>query len=144
MATNFNATLQAAAVTGPKVKSNVENGKLRVFTSSYTVPSSPPIVADTITWGTIPSGCQILGWLSQMNCADGASSSTLNLGTSTTPTAYLGASSVADPAVFALTAINADGAVSLTTVDTTLVSVVAGATLLAGQVITVSILYIQD
>ena len=142
MATNFNATLQAGAVTGPKVQSNVENGKLRVFTSTYTVVTGDePIVGDTITWG---DGCQILGYLSTLNCADGTAATTLNLGTTDTPTALLGASSVADPAVFTMTGINEDGAVFLTTEVTTLQSVVAGDTLLAGQVITVNILYVQD
>ena len=80
---NFNADNSASTVAIPQARNKVnkQHGRLRWFESTYTAPaSSPPQIADTITWGTLPIGARIIGSLSSLNCAVGTASSTLNVG----------------------------------------------------------------
>jgi len=143
---NFNATIQAGAVTGPKVESNVGNGKLRVFTSQYTViDGEEPQVGDTITWGTIPSGSQILGSLSHLNCSIGNAGATATVGYVDNIDEFLAATDIGTSAtVTTLPLVNASGAVYVLDEDMLLTSTIAVDALLAGQVLTLRIVYVQD
>ena len=125
---------------------------MRYFESTYTAPAaSPPQIADTITWGTLPVGARIIGALSSLNCAVGTASSTLNVGDSASAARHLAASSVATAAVF--TMVNpASGVACFETTDgsktatdnCTIKSTVAGAAIAANQVITLRLAYVVD
>lgn len=140
------------AVPPTRNKVNKQHGRVRWFESTYTAPASGnPQIADTIVWGTLPVGARIIGPLSSLNCADGTAASTLNVGDAASAARHLAASSVADPANFLL-ANPANGAASFETTissgtatdNCTLISTVAGAAILAGQVITLRVAYVTD
>jgi hypothetical protein len=151
---NFNADLQTNLVATPPVRSKVNrlNGRLRVLRAQYTVPAVPPAIADTITWGPLPVGARTIGYLSQLNCGVGNALSTLNLGDVASVARHLAASSVATAALFVpnVAEVNgaqfetSDGSTSATTNNCNLISTVAGAALLAGQVITLTMVYVTD
>ena len=144
------ASLAAARVAYPQtlVKPNLQGGDLQVFISTYTVPVGGQAIGDIISWGYLPFGARLMPG-SAIYCAAGTASSTLNLGDPVTPARYMAASSVASAAKLPAEAQFASGALAEVTVvkpgdatDTSeLRSVVAGATLLAGQVITLVAVY---
>lgn len=151
---NFNADNAAAVIAVPqaRVKSNKQHGRIRWFESTYTAPaSSPPQIADTITWGTLPVGARVIGTLSQLNCAVGTASSTLNVGDAASAARHLAATSVATAAA-TLLANPASGAASFETSDAsgtatdncTIRSTVAGAAIAVNQVITLRLAYVVD
>lgn len=150
---NFNAdnATAIAAVPPTKVKVNKQHGRQRHFESTIVVPVGGIAIADTITWGTLPAGCRIVGHQSQLNWATGAASSTLNVGDAAVPARHLAATAVATAGVAITQAQSASGA-SFETSDNsvgatnncTLLSTVAGAALLAGQVITLRVTYVLD
>lgn len=150
---NFNATLAAAKAALPqtRTKVNQQHGRLRTFESSITVPVGGIAIADTISWGDLPKGARVLGHLSQLNFAAGAASSTINVGDSASAARHLAATSVASAGVAVPQAQSANGA-SFETSDASgsatdncsLKSTVAGAALLAGQVITLRMVYVLD
>lgn len=151
---NFNADNAAALVATPptKVKVNKQHGRIRLFEASYVVPATGgPVVADTITWGTLPVGARVLGHLGQLSFGGGAASSTLTVGDAASPARHLAATSVAAAGRAVPNAADASGA-SFETTDIsnqatnncTLVSTVAGAALGAGQVITLRMPYVLD
>jgi hypothetical protein len=163
---NFYST-ELTTINGPaygnnpatRVKANKQHGRIRLFEASYTVPaSSGPGIGDKIFWGKLPLGARVLGHLSQLNFAAGAASSTLNLGDNVSAARHLAATSVASAGTATPQAQSASGAsfetsddsnsvansFGSTTDNCTLVSVVAGAALGAGQVITLRMAYTLD
>lgn len=151
---NINADVANAAVAVPptKVPSNKHTGRVRWFESTVTVPpTGGPAIGEQIVWGTLPVGARIIGPLSSLNQAAGAASSTINVGDNATPARHLAVTSVASAGNTAL-ANPANGASSFVTTDNsgtatdncTLRSVVAGAGLLAGQVLTLRVAYVTD
>lgn len=134
-------TVGVAASTRPESRDTA--GKLRYMFSTITVPAGTAI-ADVIQWGKLPKGSRLIGHLSKLYFAAGAASSTLNLGDATTPARYLAATSVATAGSAVPEAAAASGAGFVNTGDTMLQSVVAGAGLQAGQVITLHAAYVQD
>lgn len=149
-----NADLQGNQIATPQIKSKVNrfNGRIRIFQASITIPSSgQPIVGETITWGQLPRGARTLGHLAQLNWSAGAASSTLNLGDAASAARHLAATAVTTAGVAVPQAANASGAQFETSDDSssatnncTLISTVAGAALQAGQVITLTMPYVQD
>lgn len=139
------ASLAAARVAYPQtlVKPNVQGADIQTFISTYTVPVGGQPIADVISWGYLPLGARLMPG-TKVYCSVGAASSTLNLGDAVTPARYMAATSVATAGSAAAEAQFANGALFEVTVtkpgdatDTSeLRSVVAGAALLAGQVIT--------
>ena len=144
------ASLAAARVAYPQtlVKPNLQGGDLQVFISTYTVPVGGQAIGDIISWGYLPFGARLMPGTA-IYCAAGTASSTLNLGDPVTPARYMAASSVASAAKLPAEAQFTNGALAEVTIvkpgdatDTSeLRSVVAGATLLAGQVITLVAVY---
>jgi hypothetical protein len=151
---NYNADIQTNLVATPPVRSKVNrlNGRLRVLRAQYTVPASPAfVIGDTITWGPLPVGARIIGYLSQLNCAVGTAATTLNLGDAASAARHLAASSVATAATFIpnLAEVNgaqfetSDGSTAATN-NCTLISTLAGGVLLIGQVINLTVVYVAD
>lgn len=139
------ASLAAARVAYPQtlVKPNVQGADIQVFISTYTVPAGGQAIADVISWGYLPLGARLMPG-TKFYFAAGTASSTLNLGDAVTPARYMAATSVASAGSAVADAQFTNGALFEVTItkpgdatDTSeLRSVVAGATLLAGQVIT--------
>lgn len=144
------ASLAAARVAYPQtlVKPNLQGADIQTFVSTYTVPAGGQAIADIISWGYLPFGARLMPGTA-IFCAAGTASSTINLGDAVTPARYMAASSAATAAKLPAEAQFANGAlfeVSVTkpgdATDTSeLRSVVAGATLLAGQVLTLVAFY---
>lgn len=146
---NFNASIYDAQVSTTRATNRPESssseGKVRYFMSSITVPVGGIAIADVIRWIDLPAGARLLGYQTILGCAAGTASSTLNVGDSGSAARYLAASSVASAAEFTCKAAETNGATGyVPTTKTTIQSVVAGAALLAGQVITLKGCYVQD
>jgi hypothetical protein len=145
-----NASLAAARVAQPQqnVKMNLQGGDLQCFVSTYTVPAGGQAIGDIISWGFLPFGSRVMPG-SAIFCAAGAASSTLNLGDPVVPARYMAAASVAAAGKLVAEAQFANGALVEVTVAkpgdaadlSELRSVVAGAALQAGQVITLVAVY---
>jgi hypothetical protein len=102
-------------------------------------------VADTITWGDIPSGARIHGNLSTFNYSIGNAGMTLTLGDADDDNFILAATDMGTSAgVTTLPLVNADGAVYVTDGTLTLVSTLGVDEMLADQVITLTIIYTLD
>lgn len=142
---NFQASGASYALGAANAKPNAvaAQGKVRYWFSTITVAAGNA-VADVIQWGTLPNGSRVLGHLSKLYFAAGAASSTLNLGDAATPARYLAATSVTAAGSAVPEAANASGAGFVYTADTILQSVVAGAGLQTGQVITLQLAYVTD
>ena len=148
--TTYNGSLAAAKVAFPQtlVKPNLQGADVQCFISTFTVPVGGLAITDVISWGFLPLGARLMPG-SAIYCAAGTASSTLNLGDPVTPARYMAASSVASAAKLVAEAQFAAGALAEVDVAapgqatdrSELRSVVAGATLLAGQVITLVALY---
>ena len=143
---NGNGSLAAARVAYPQTltKPNLQGGDVQVFISTYTVPASGgPGIGEYISWGFLPFNARLLP-TTKIYCSVGAASSTLNLGDPVVPARYLAATSVATAGSATAEAQYANGALFDVTVvapgqatdQSELRSVVAGAALQAGQVIT--------
>lgn len=148
---NGNASLAAARVATPQVlvRGNQQDGEARVFVSTYTVPATlGPVVGENISWGFLPMGARLIPG-SRLYFSAGAASSTLNLGDPAAPARYLPATAVTTAGNALADAHLAGGAlaevdvvaVGLVTDKSELRSVVAGAALQVGQVITLFALY---
>lgn len=144
------ASLAAARAALPQqnVKLNLQGGDIQTFVSTYTVPAGGLPVADVISWGYLPLGARVMPG-SKIFFSAGAASSTINLGDPVSATRYMAATSVAS-AGSALTENQfTNGGLHEVTVAkpgdnadlSELRSVVAGATLQAGQVITLVVKY---
>lgn len=165
MATGYSTEL--TSVIGPafgnnpttRLKANVQGGRLRVFRASYTVPASGgPAVGEKIIWGKLPVKSRVLGHLSRLRWSNGAASSTLNLGDNVTAARHLAATAVTTAGTATPDVAEVNGATFETsddsntaanaftsaTDDCTLISTVAGASLAAGQVISLVVVYVQD
>lgn len=140
-----NASVAAARAALPQqlVKPNQQGADVQVLVSTYTVPVGGVAIGDKIKWGQLPFGARLLP-TTKLYFAAGAASSTLNLGDTVTPARYLAASSVAAAGNVNAEAVYANGALFEVAVvapgqptdQSELFSVVAGAALQAGQVIT--------
>lgn len=151
---NFNADNAAAAATVPpsRVKSNKQNGRIRLFESTYTAPAAgTPQIGDTITWGELPLNARVIGSMSSLNYSAGTAASTINVGDAASAARHLAATAINAAGNTAL-ANPANGAASFETSDTsggatdncTLVSTVGGAAIAANQVITLRIAFVTD
>jgi hypothetical protein len=143
---SFNASVAASydAAASARLNSNAVGGKIMYMVSTYTVPAGTLAIADKIIWGKIPKGSRVVGHLSKLYFAAGTASSTVNVGDSTTPARFLAATSVASAGSAVTEAANASGATHVYTADTDIQSVVAGAVLAAGQVLTLHLAYVQS
>lgn len=142
----FRASVQAAQSdpTSPHAKARDLNGKVRMLVSSFTVPVGGLAIADVIEWGTLPKGARPLhnGFLS---FSAGTASATLNLGDAAVPARYLAATSIATAGNAVPQAHVAAGAQFVTTEPTTKIqSVLAGAGMPVGQIVTLYLPYVQD
>lgn len=140
-----------------RLKANKQGGRIRLFEATYTVAGTVA-VGDKIVWGKLPVKARVLGHLSQLNWATGAASSTLNLGDNASAARHLAATAVTTAGTATPQEQSASGASFETSDDTanygngfvsatddcTLISTVAGATLQAGQVITLRVAYVCD
>lgn len=151
---NGNGSLAAARTAFPQTltKPNLQGGDIQVFVSTYTVPASGgPGIGEYISWGFLPFGARLMP-TTKLYFAAGAASSTLNLGDPVTPARYLAATAVTSAGSAVAEAQFANGALFDVAVvkpgDATdqseLRSVVAGAALQAGQVITLVAQYAQQ
>lgn len=151
---NGNGSLAAARTAFPQTltKPNLQGGDIQVFVSTYTVPASGgPGIGEYISWGFLPFGARLMP-TTKLYFAAGAASSTLNLGDPVTPARYLAATAVTSAGSVVAEAQFANGALFDVAVvkpgDATdqseLRSVVAGAALQAGQVITLVAQYAQQ
>ena len=151
---NFQADIAAALAATPpsRVKSNKYHGSIRWFESTYTAPSSsPPQIADTIEFGSLPVGARVIGPLSSLNYSAGTASSTLAIGDAASAARHLAATAINAAGNTAL-ANPANGAASFETSDNSaaatnnckLLGTVAGAAVAANQVITLRVAYVVD
>lgn len=151
---NGNGSLAAARTAFPQTltKPNLQGGDIQVFVSTYTVPASGgPGIGEYITWGFLPFGARLMP-TTKLYFAAGAASSTLNLGDPVTPARYLAATAVTSAGSAVAEAQFANGALfdvaivkpGDATDQSELRSVVAGAALQAGQVITLVAQYAQQ
>lgn len=93
---NFLATLGINRAAIPQVynKGNQQDGEKRIFRSTYTAPaSSPPQIADTITWGYLPKGAVVTGFYFTYGAA--GAGCTINLGDPQSAARYMAATSIA-------------------------------------------------
>ena len=144
------ASLAAARVAFPQtlVKPNLQGADLQTFISTYTVPAGGQAIADVISWGYLPLGARLMPGTA-LYCAAGTAASTLTLGDAVAPARYMAAASVATAGKLPAEAQFTNGGLAEVTVvkpgDATdsseLRSVVAGATLQAGQVLTLVAVY---
>ncbi|MFY1029144.1 hypothetical protein [Pseudomonas asiatica] len=151
---NGNGSLAAARTAFPQTltKPNLQGGDIQVFVSTYTVPASGgPGIGEYISWGFLPFGARLMP-TTKLYFAAGAASSTLNLGDPVTPARYLAATAVTSAGSAVAEAQFANGALfdvaivkpGDATDQSELRSVVAGAALQAGQVITLVAQYAQQ
>lgn len=151
---NGNGSLAAARTAFPQTltKPNLQGGDIQVFVSTYTVPASGgPGIGEYISWGFLPFGARLMP-TTKLYFAAGAASSTLNLGDPVTPARYLAATAVTSAGSAVAEAQFANGALfdvavvapGQATDQSELRSVVAGAALQAGQVITLVAQYAQQ
>jgi hypothetical protein len=151
---NGNASLAAARAALPQtlVKGNQQDGEVRAFVSTYTVPASlGPAIGEFISWGFLPLGARLLPGAAIFNSA-GAASSTINLGDPAAPARYMAAAGVTSAGKQVAEAAYASGALAevdvvapgLATDRSELRSVVAGANLQAGQVLTLVATYVAN
>jgi hypothetical protein len=140
-----------------RVKANKQGGRIRLFEATYTVAGVVPI-GDKIVWGKLPVRARVLGHLSSLSFAAGTAATTLNLGDNASAARHLAATAVNAAGTAVPNAQSASGASFETSDDTasvanafvsatddcTLISTVAGGTLLVGQVITLRIAYVCD
>jgi len=141
-----------------RVKTNKHGGRLRYFEAFFVVPAGTLAIADKIIWGKLPVKSRVLGHLSRLRWSNGAASSTLNLGDNVTAARHLAATAVTTAGTATPDAAEVNGATFETsddsntaanaftsaTDDCTLISTVAGASLAAGQVISLVVVYVQD
>lgn len=140
-----------------RLKANKQGGRIRIFEATYTVAGTVA-VGDKIVWGKLPVKARTLGHMARLRWSAGAASSTLNLGDNVTAARHLAATAVTTAGSATPDAAEVGGAsfetsddsnsvangFTSTTDDCTLISTVAGATLQAGQVITLRMPYVCD
>lgn len=126
--------------------SNVTGGNVHVDVITYTVPAGTLAITDKIVWrNALPKGARVLPQ-SKIYFAAGTASSTINLGDGVTPARYLAATSVATAGSAVAEAAAASGGtyvVGTAANDEQIASVVAGAVLAAGQVLTLHLYWVQ-
>ena len=116
------------------------------------------MIGEKIFWGKLPVGARPIGYLGRLEWAAGAAATTLNVGDNVSAARHLAATAVTAAGSATPSVAGANGAIfeatddtnsvgngfSSTTDNCTLVSVVAGATVQTGQVITLTMPYVQD
>lgn len=141
-----------------RIKANLQGGRIRVFQASYTVPAGGLSIADKIVWGKLPIKARVLGHLGYVSFSAGTASCTLNLGDNASAARHLAATAINAAGTAVPSVASASGASFETSDDTanqgnafvsandncTLISVVAGAGMPAGQVVTVCLPYVCD
>jgi hypothetical protein len=140
-----NASVSAARAALPQqlVKPNLQGADVQILVSTITVPVGGVAIGDKISWGLLPFGARLMPG-TRLYFAAGTASSTINLGDPAAPARYMAATSVAAAGSATADAQFANGALFEVTVaqqgqvtdQSELLSTVAGAALLAGQVIT--------
>ena len=140
-----------------RVKANRLNGRIRIFTATVTTPAGV-LIGESIFWGKLPVGARPIGHLGRLEWSTGSAGSTLNVGDNVSQARHLAATAVTTAGSAVPLAASANGAIFETTDDSnsvangftsatdncSLESVVAGATLQTGQVITLTMPYVQD
>lgn len=140
-----------------RVKANRLNGRIRIFIATLTAPAGV-LVGEKIFWGKLPVGARPIGHLGRLEWAGGAAATTINVGDNVSAARHLAATAITAAGSAVPTAASANGALFECTDDSnsvgnafasltdncTLVSVVAGATVQTGQVITLTMPYVQD
>lgn len=140
-----NASVSAARAALPQqlVKPNLQGADVQILVSTITVPVGGVAIGDKISWGLLPFGARLMPG-TRLYFAAGTASSTINLGDPAAPARYMAATSVATAGSATADAQFTNGALfevtvaqqGLVTDQSELLSTVAGAALLAGQVIT--------
>ncbi|MDQ3139987.1 MAG: hypothetical protein M3Q15_04615 [Pseudomonadota bacterium] len=151
---NVQADIKAAQVNTIPTRLRTQSffGRIRIFEATYTVPATGgPIVGETISWGQLPVGARTLGNMGKLYFSTGAAASTLNLGDAVSAARHLAATAVTTAGNAVPEAANAAGAQFSTSDSSTavtnncdLISTVAGAALVAGQVITLRFPFVND
>lgn len=130
---------------------------IRYFESTITIAAGPPGVGERIVWGKLPVGARPIGHLGLLSWSGGAASSTLTVGDNVNTARHLAATAVTAAGTAVPSAAAANGGtfrtsddssaiqpgnwISSATDNCTLVSVVGGAALQVGQVITLRMPY---
>ena len=142
-----------------RVKANKLGGRMRIFEATYTAPATGmPAVGDKIVFGKLPTKARLIGHLSQLNFSAGTAASTLAIGDNVSAARHLAATAITAAGTAVPNAQSANGASFETTDDSnsvgnafgsatddsTLIGVIAGAGLAAGQVITLRVVYVTD
>jgi hypothetical protein len=139
-----------------KNKPNQGGQEIRYFEATYVVPTPAPAIGDKILWGKLPVRARVLGDAGKLQWSLGNASSTITLGDTVSAARHLAATSVATAGSATPAASRANGAtfetstdvsdmrtgVIGTTDDCMLISTVAGAALLPGQIITLSLPFV--
>lgn len=153
---NFNADIATNNAATPPIRNKTTQllGRLRLFQATYTVPATGgPGATDTITWGALPKGAKVLGHLCNLNnsVGTGAAGSTLNVGDAASAARHLAATNVDAAHSTTANAQSASGALFTTSDDSggatdncTLISTFAVAAPPAGQVFTLTMVFVLD
>lgn len=159
MANFFSTQITSLNASPPvRVKVNLLQARIRIAIGQYTVPASPPAIADIVYLTRVPRGARILGNLSQLNFSAGQASETLNVGDNVTAARHLAATSVTAAGTAVPQAAMANGVTGYETTDETrdgtglasstndcdLRSTVAGAAMVAAQVVALHVAFAQD
>lgn len=152
----FQATCAAGRATVPQsyLKGNQQDGEMRVMRSTYTAPAaSPPQIADVLQWGYLPKGAVVLQFYLSYGAA--GAGCTINLGDVQSAARYLAATSIAaagntGPSIpanqgsgGAAYEVAAPGP-GLTTDDSEIRSVVAGAAIAVNTVVNLVLTYVAN
>ena len=158
-ATFYSAEVTQLIATPPtRVKVNKLHARLRYALGIFTVQAaSIPAIADTIAFVRLPKGARIQGWLNYLSWSAGNAACTLNVGDAASAARHLAATAVtaAGVAVPNLTTLNngasfettdesLNGADPTATNNCDLRSTVAGAAMVAAQVVALHMAYTQD
>lgn len=143
----FKADIKTA--TDSKLSSDRPNvsrmsGRVRSVVSTFTVPAGGLAIADVLEWLVLPAGARVTPATCKLYFGAGTASSTVNVGDSVSAVRHLAATSVAAAGSAICEASGASGAIYETTAEVVVQSVVAGAALLAGQVLTLHMSYVID
>lgn len=159
---NFFSTQATALNASPpvRIKVNLLNGRIRYAFGQFANPASNgALIADIIYMVRIPRGGRILGHMSQLSWGTGAASCTLNAGDNVAPTRHMAATSIASAGVALLQGVtwstgvigyevtdeSRDGTgVASATNDGDIRHTVAGANVLASQLIALHLPYVHD
>jgi len=151
------STQQTNIANGVKALGIEDSARVRRFFREYVAPaSSPPAIADTIYWGTLPRGARILrSNPGSISCGAGTASSTLNVGLRATAGAKtvisatqlstaLDVAAAGQKPLVGGAAYASGVAEAPLTEECDVYSTVAGAAIAANQRIVLEVLYVLD